>query len=348
MSTAAQQPSQPPARPARRRLIVAELGIGTIMVCALVGVLAGMAVFLFDAPGPPPNKALLAQPATFLWFITLVGQWALWSVVVAPLVSEARNITGEMRASASYVAARPWSRFAAAIVALLALVGLLLLPTTFDVGIPPFLDPWPFWSVPSYPLGHRTFKIGVQTGMGVVVALLVVSAIWLVGYAAHLQLRDLDSRPAGEVLPADVAAYFRRRAQLQTFLWVGGAVLFLATLSVGALRAALVAAKVPGSFPPEFPLVYGSYLTVLYSLVYIPSQLKVDRLGKSIRDRLCPPLSRRSGAVPLTTRVVVDWHTERESLAQALRLRSRAEALRGLAFLFVPLGGSLVSLLLGK
>jgi hypothetical protein len=46
--------------------------------------------------------------------------------------------------------------------------------------------------------------------------------------------------------------------------------------------------------------------------------------------------------------VVVDWHTERESLAQALRLRSRAEALRGLAFLFVPLGGSLVSLLLGK
>jgi len=158
-------------------------------------------------------------------------------------------------------------------------------------------------------------------------------------------ITGLDRDPAPPAATYDaVHDYLERKDALVRLLWVGGAIVFAATLSVGALRPALVAgdAAAAARFPATYPTVYGLYLSGLLALVYVPTYMTFERVGRALQDLLVPP---RNG--PLDATDLVAYAAVRRDVEAALGLGTGPIAsFKAGAFIFAPLASTIVAQLL--
>jgi hypothetical protein len=95
-----------------------------------------------------------------------------------------------------------------------------------------------------------------------------------------------DGVPAGQKLESVKSFLEDRRA----LLWGGsvlGASVGLATLAAGALRNAIVAAKQPAS-SPAVVLAYGTGVTAMLAIVYVPAYLSMQSAAQRILESYAP------------------------------------------------------------
>jgi hypothetical protein len=308
-----------------------------MLILAAVG--AGLATLwmLVDLPfDETAEKDFIARPAALLWFLTIVAQVSLW-LIAATLV--ARRIGYLHKEVGTNGRGRPLP----AVVAL----GLFILAVSFLISFD--WSWWPFASLPDYPLANRSIKIALLYAFGVPLTLVPVYGVLLVHARGKslVALQEGNGRSTDDVRREHLVTFFDLREDLRLFLIAAGAIVFLATLSVGALRSAILAAapedkKLAATFPAEYVLVYGLFFSLVLAAIYVPTYGVVRRLGEAIRNALLTKLT----ATP-TSKQFRDWHEERTSLDKALGLDAGAlSGFKAGAFIAAPLLASIVSLLL--
>jgi hypothetical protein len=311
----------------------------TATLLALAGIGAGLAtlLFLIDLPfDTTAEKDFLARPAALLWFLTIVTQISLW-LIAAKLVA---GRVGNLRAGIEKNG-RTGPLIALVVLNLFILAVLFLF--SFDWSW------WPFASLPDYPLANRPVKIAVLYFVGVPLTLVPVYGVLLVRARVNsLVAPHKENANATEQVRRDhLVAFFDLREDLRSFLILAGTIVFTATLSVGALRSAILAAapedkQLAATFPAEYVLVYGLFFSLMLAAIYVPTYGAVRRFGEAIRNAYMTELD----ATP-TSKEFRDWNEERTKLTEALKLNEGTlSTFRAGAFIAAPLLGSLVSLLL--
>jgi hypothetical protein len=278
-----------------------------------------------DYPFPPEEAAFIESPPALLWLVSVEAQWMLWFVLIPPL------------AAALWAHREGLSRGPLLSVAALALLSVgFLLPATFGWPNLPLAD------LPEYPLTYHQARIGAIYGIGLLVALMPALGLGL----ARERLRDIAfrGRPGG----AKIELFLALGESIRRFLFLAGALIFLAMLSVGALRNAVIAQRpddeqLAESFPPEYVLLFGVYFSLLLALVYAPAYGTYLEVGGRMRDAFVGPTPPDDAdAAGLKS-----WRDDRAALESVMRLDvGLAESFRAGVFVFAPLAGSLVSLLL--
>jgi hypothetical protein len=293
-------------------------------ILAVGGALVATAVMFADYPFPPEETAFIETPAALLWLLSVAAQWMLWFVLVPPL------------AVALYAHREGFGWSPIVSVAALGLLSVgFLLPATFGWPDLPLAD------LPDYPLTYHRAKIGAVYGIGLFVALLPALGLGLV----RARLRGLFRQ--GKPSAKQVQRFLELRESMQHFLFLAGAFIFLAMLSVGALRNAILAQDpddeaLASSFPPEYVLLFGIYFSLLLALAYMPAYASYLEVGGRLRDDLVGPTPPGVGVSELKK-----WRDERTDLESVLRLDvGVGESFRAGVVVFAPLAGSLVSLLL--
>ncbi|MGH3031137.1 MAG: hypothetical protein ACRDNE_10295 [Gaiellaceae bacterium] len=288
---------------------------------AVAGALVATAVMFADYPFPPEETAFIETPAALLWLLSVAAQWMLWFVLVPALVT------------ALYAHREGFGSSPVLSVAALALLAVgFLLPATFGWPDLPLAD------LPEYPLTYHRAKIGAIYGVGLLVALTPALGLGLV----RARLRGLFRQ--GKPSATQIQRFLELRESMQHFLFLAGAFVFLAMLSVGALRNAILAQDeaLAADFPPEYVLLFGVYFSLLLALAYMPAYAGYLEVGGRMRDALVGPTPPAVGVAELKT-----WRDERADLESVLRLDvGVGESFRAGFAVFAPLAGSLVSLLL--
>jgi hypothetical protein len=96
---------------------------------------------------------------------------------------------------------------------------------------------------------------------------------------------ELDWATDGRALFAELLDLRRR---LQQLLVLGGTVIGAATLATGALRLAVLAWKPNALFPPDYPVLYGGFFTVVLAFLYGPAYASIQKQGRAILDGCWP------------------------------------------------------------
>ena len=202
------------------------------------------------------------------------------------------------------------------------------------------------------PLPGQQTKFIILNLLGAAVALLGVAEMALVKAA-------LQAEPARGGA-ADFVRFLELRGVLQRILAVEGTILGAAILVTGALRNAVNAypgqlRAHPGflhhhpsqkdflhaSYPHEYLLLYGAYLTLLLALFYAPVYLRLLEAGRANLDAACPLGDPSSAGW-------TDSYEKRKKLQEYLQLEVTASAsFRAGVAIFAPLASALVALLLG-
>lgn len=111
------------------------------------------------------------------------------------------------------------------------------------------------------------------------------------------------------------------------------------TLSIGALRNAMIAARLGYDLPVEHVLLYGFMMTLLLAVIYVPVDVTLTKRAQELVDRVRP--------VPVDRFPEQTWVSDRERLAALLQLQRRPlDTFRSLLAVFAPFIGSLVSILI--
>jgi hypothetical protein len=129
------------------------------------------------------------------------------------------------------------------------------------------------------------------------------------------------------------------RGRLQQLLVLGGAIIGAATLTTGALRLAVLAWKPNASFPPDYPVLYGGFFTVVLAFLYGPAHVSLQRQGRAMLDG-CWPL-------PPTVKPDEAWYKARQTAESMLGLTiSVRDGFQTGAAILAPLVTSLITVLL--
>jgi hypothetical protein len=129
------------------------------------------------------------------------------------------------------------------------------------------------------------------------------------------------------------------RGRLQQLLMLGGTIIGAATLATGALRLAVLAWKPNALFPPDYPVLYGGFFTVVLAFLYGPAYGSLQRQGRAIVD----------GCWPLPPAVKPDeaWYKARQTAESMLGLTiSVRDGFQTGAAILAPLVTSLITVLL--
>ncbi|MEA2244952.1 MAG: hypothetical protein QOD24_4508 [Solirubrobacteraceae bacterium] len=293
----------------------------TLVVVAAGGLLVGGATAVVDRifGWPPAARDFGRTPQFLTWLILVcleVSSWAVGAVyVVRALRKVGRYGSGQWREIAIRVS---------------VLVALMI---TFAVVSRKVAVHYETVTLPGL-----TIKTAVLTVLGAIVALGAAVAMWLMHAAVQADV-------VGDDVPdrAQLEQFVARRRLMQTLLTIQGAILGGAILGAGALRKAILAYD-PGatsSFPQEYILMYGAFLSGLVALCYAPTQAAILALGRKLRDRcLTNAPSPHSDAWS-------GWYARRKALDEMLGLDVGPSAsLRAGAAILTPLAAGVVGLLL--
>lgn len=223
------------------------------------------------------NWLFVKRPQTLLWIFAVCIQMGFWFAVLLPAWRmKSKLAKPEGRWKGRYLAGRLllWSVVVGGVVA----AGLL--------------------SHRNYPLPGHELKMSLITITGFLAMLPAVAVITRVDLRADTllnQSRTDDAWPdelskIGEPQRNPVAGFLRLRELLDNALLILGTVVGAAILSSGALRNAVLArtgAKA-SDFPFELVLVYGLFFTCLLAIVYVPTYLRMQALGRNLVERSMP------------------------------------------------------------
>ncbi len=338
-----------------------------LVAAAALAVVVTVVLVLWEAHSDAESAAFISTPQFVLWLLLLCAQAAIW-VGAAPFV--AATMRKRYRDLRQRGALSKTSLFAIA-----GAVGTLLVLVVFSIGARrldiyedvatariPNDDQWPL-------SGHQP-KMFVLVGIGLVIGLAAVAAMWLTTIGFHELART--RRPSG----TSVQHFLALRTELTTLLAVAGTLIGLATLSSGALREAVLAEEVRTAhreaapaclserlsdaeskpaevhrrlvrvecgelaFDARYVVAYGLLFTGVLGLAFAPSFLAMRRAGERMRDRTFP--------LPRPHAPTFDDMVRRRAAFDALletSLSATATFKAGVA-IFTPLAASLVSTVL--
>jgi hypothetical protein len=288
----------------------------TVIGSAVLAAAIGAAIILYDAHTGTDSPKFVKTPQFTVWLFLIITQTAVFALVAVPLWKTLRELKRHL--------VEKW-------------VEILMTSVVFAIvfGIPFVIRSKPEFKF-EFPLNHHHVKIGILGFIGFIIALSTAIGIWVV----HVALRNIFMRE--EPGERHIVGFLQYRDYLQRFLSIAGAILGLTTLATGALRNALITYGVdPTYFPSELVLGYGLYYSALLALTYAPTYASMIRVGRLIRDALCPLPSS-------DTQAWRDWYSNRRILDDMLKLQIGArESLPAGVAILAPLGGSVLSVLLG-
>jgi hypothetical protein len=273
----------------------------------------------------------IGQPQTLLWLFAVCLQMGFWLAIQLPawkMMSELEGPSGRWRGR--HLAGRLvlWSLVVAGVIT----AGLL--------------------SQRTYPLPGHGIKMSFITFIGFLAMLPAVAVVTRVHLRASTILdwpRNDDGwidelSSISERRSNPVAGFLRLRELLDNALLILGTVVGAAILSSGALRNAVLAREGASAsdFPIELVLVYGLFFTGLLAIVYVPTYLRVQALGRSMVDRF----------VPVADPGAAQWmedNDKRLALESRLRLDTTlTSSFQAGAAILAPLASALVSTLLSS
>jgi hypothetical protein len=303
-------------------------GLGALILFAEP---VGAFLFGWDNPlahGQPAR--FVALPQTQLWLFAVGAQTALMAILLAPAWQMAREVRVEREPAA-------------------ALAGLALVIAVVAV----------FFVIaahvrPDYAFPHHDAKAYAITGLGLLACAPAILTIWRVQGGleklldgarprdvAHCEarLRRFDRTQPGDA-GNPIAGFLRLRELVHRSLLLVGALIGGAILGAGALRNAVNTFYGPQTFPIEYVLLYGVFFTVLLTVIYLPTYVRLQATGRWLVEhyvRLCEPTE-------------PDWdsrYAKRTQLIQLLQLElTLGGSLQAGAAILAPLATSLLGLLL--
>jgi hypothetical protein len=276
------------------------------------------------------DARFVALPQTQLWLFAIGTQTALMAILIVPAWQMAREVRVERERTA-------------------ALAGLGLVAAVIAV----------FFVIsahvrPDYAFPHHDLKAYALTGLGVLACAPAILTIWRVQGGLEKLLdgarpRDVEHcearlRRFDRTQPGDagnpIAGFLRLRELVHRSLLLVGAVIGGAILGAGALRNAVNAFYGPKTFPIEYVLLYGVFFTLILTVIYLPTYVRLQSAGRWLVEHyvsLCEPTS-------------PDWdsrYAKRTQLIQLLQLElSLSGSLQAAAAILAPLATSLLGLLL--
>ena len=221
----------------RRPSVAAWFALG--VVAAVLAVIVVPVWVLWDWDATPESRAFVTTPQFVLWILVLAGQAAVWVGAGWLVISTLRRRTLDLRRHGAL--ARPAIIAVVASTVALALAPIVLLfgPRLglfgdLELRHLPTGDGWPLQ-------GHES-KVAPLVGIGLVIGFLAIAAMWLTG----IGFEDLGRRARARA--SRVRRVTDQRSELTGMLAVAGVLIGLATLSSGALRAAVLAANGEGIY----------------------------------------------------------------------------------------------------
>jgi hypothetical protein len=287
--------------------------ITTILLCIL-GAIAGAFVMLFHAEEIPESSQFVHTLGFYVWLLPLIVSTAIMAVSIPVLFKSLTELKSYFKGNKIEF-----------LVVSLIMIGLCILPFLL-IKMPGRIRV----------LAYHSPKMMVLMGLGFIVALLAMIGIWLVNAALRVDFKEVltDYRK--------VTRFLYLGNLLKRFLTILGLLISLLVLSNGALRYALISAKIIWSndMPTAGILANGAYYTLLVALAYVPTYLLFETIGRRICDGFFPLSA-------ITSETIDTWHQRRKSLEELLNIRAgiRQNLLSGIAILS-PLLSSLISILL--
>lgn len=291
--------------------------VHTTLLVVLVAVLLSIGVLLYDANSTSQSERFCRTPAFVVWAFLMAIQAAVLAAMFTPLARALRALETYFLNSKLEVA------LSAAAFALL-----FSLPS----AVPRTL----YLSEGYWPLAHHSAKVLVFAVIAFLVSSLAVVGMLLVRAATATLFSDGNDRDR------DLVRYLALRDYADKFLLILGGMIGVATISVGALRKALLSVGYSGEdFPAVLVLAYGAYFTLLVALVYLPVFGSLRWAGLRLVSQVCP-------IQPITAPAWADQAGKRQILEHVLRLDATVEqSFRSGVAILAPLIGGGVSVLLG-
>jgi hypothetical protein len=291
--------------------------IHTTLLMTLGAVGLSIGIVLYDIDSTPLSERFSGTPAFVVWVFLMATQAGVLAVVFLPLARALRVLEKHFARGKLEVG-----------VAAAAFALLFSLPA----AVPRTL----YLSEGYWPLAHHSTKVMVFAVVAFLTSLLAVVGLLLVRSATSSLFTDKDETDR------DLVQYLGLRDYAENFLLILGGMIGIATISLGALRKALLAVGYSGeAFPAVLVLAYGAYFTLLVALIYLPVFVALRETGLRLLNQIYPVL-------PVTSSTWTEQFTKRQALERALRLEATAEqSLRSGVAILAPLIGGGVSVLLG-
>jgi hypothetical protein len=296
------------SQPARETLLLAGLAVAGAGIVSLIL----FADYPIGTPAwtdyTPERSKELGGPRWSFWVALMVGQGALWGVLLPLLLRAHTRLRTEVSARDLVVTLAP-------LIVLSAAVDVVRYATQVKSPLP----------------GHFG-KVTIVTWLGTFVALVAVAGIVRVGRAAWSL--EVEGHRAHAL-----EAYLELRSQLRQFLLIAGAVVAGAVLAAGALQSAAEGFE-DQTVRPEAVLLYGLFLSTLLAAAYAPAFAALRQAGERVLEEIEPRPQPGDADWPLGTS---RWRELRGYLELDAGL---VDSLRVGVAVLAPLASGLVSLLL--
>src|SRR5713101_1471819 len=291
--------------------------IHTTWLMALGAVVFAIGVVLYDVDSSPQSERFSGTPAFVVWVFLMATQAGVLAVVFLPLAKAAKALEKH------FIGGKLQMGVSAAAFALF-----FSLPSAVPRSL--------FLSDGYWPLAHHSAKVLVFAVAAFLTSLLAVVGMLLVRSATAGLFAD-----EGET-DGDLVRYLGLRDYAENFLLILGGMIGMATLSLGALRKAVLAVGYSvEAFPAVLVLAYGAYFTFLVALIYLPVFAALRETGFRFLNQSYPFQS-------VTASTWIEQCGKRQTLEKVLRLEGTAEqSLRSGLAILAPLVGGGVSVLLG-
>ncbi len=286
------------------------------MLFGTIGIIFGVVVILFPIVNLSSDALdLIKKPEFFIWLLINCTITAFFAITVVPLWKSVIQLKNYFTGNKLEIALS----LLLLIIVLSAVhrLELYYTPSMYNLSLPSF-----------------TVKVGILTGLGVFVALLAITGIWLVYTGLRSSFKNI------EVNEQHIQSYLRLQEYLQQFLWLAGVILGLTILAGGALSKLHLATE-HDYYPMLFVLANGTLLTIILTVIYVPVYLSRIAIGRQLCDVFfkMPSPNSKSWA---------DIYSKRKKLEELLQLRITTEQnLRATTAIFIPLLSGVVSALLG-
>jgi hypothetical protein len=280
-------------------------------------------------------RVFSATPEYRTWIFSVLAMISIQTIASVSCLGAYRSLRSALTG---------WRKRVPVVAALVFAVLVFVTQALIQVKDPPFFFPLPYFK---WRLAGLTVLVVVAARPAIVGMWSVLVAVGDVGPDSHLEppasSTENDAAYAQRSWSHHDAVEVIRLARLdsclQLFLAAGGVVIGTTTLSVGALRNAMLAAKLGYTIPVEHVLIYGLGMTMYLATIYYPVDLSLRERAQALIDRIRP--------LPVDEIPTQEWVDERDRLGALLHLdKRRPDSARVLIAVFAPFIGSLVSTVL--
>jgi MFS family permease len=239
-----------------------------LLVTFIVFTLIGFAIISFRAPFTDESKLFTKSPNYVIWMVVMAVLTGLLPIFGLPLW---RSLLMYYRDE--------WREHRLVIILSSIMLYILVMAPI------PFVLIFTSLEFPLY--GHITKMVIIFT-LTFFAILPAAIGLWLINPAA-------EKAYAGETGSSDsyyqfIESYKSFRSDLQLYLAIAGILISMVVLSTEALRNALIDFQPANEdiFSASMAIVYGLYFALVLALIYVPTFLQLQKLGRNFIDKIYP------------------------------------------------------------